>query len=174
MTLDIPHSELCSVKTFRSYKHVDVTALREDLKQSLDQFAGTMRVTEALQLFDAKVNKCLDTHALLKTKKVICRRTAEWFDSQIAAERRTRRSLERRWRTQRSKETRVAFVNQRSKFNRLITEKKKQLFATKIAESNKKPHTLFKIVKSVLNRVDKSALPVTDTDAELAQSFQNF
>ena len=161
-------------RTFRSYKDIDITAMRQDLQEMLGQPTSTTSLTEALHTYHAKLKQCVEIHAPLKTKKVNSRRTADWFDCAVTKERRIRRQLESKWRHNKNEENRARFVSQRNVVTKLILDRKRQFFSTKIAESNQKPHTLFKILNLLTNNVRKSVLPIAETDERLAQSFQDY
>ena len=47
--------------------------------------------------YDSELSKVVDVHAPLKTRLVTSRPSAPWYSEEIAAEKRKRRKLERRW-----------------------------------------------------------------------------
>ena len=71
---------------------------RNDVMVSTLFSSPACNVNDLCDQYDSELSKVVDVHAPLKTRFVTSRPSAPWYSEEIAAEKRKRRKLERRWR----------------------------------------------------------------------------
>ena len=97
--------------TYRSLKGIDIKDLAKDIIGALDDFEGDVK--QLVDNYNNNIRKCLDPHALIKTKVVKTIHRHPWFNDKIRAEVKLRRQKERRWNKDPNEYNYMAFYYQR-------------------------------------------------------------
>ena len=87
---------------------------------------------------------------------------------------RLRRSLERKWRSDKLEIHRQIYREQCRKVNNLIRDAKTKYYANIIEEKSNDQKALFKFVRSLTTSSSKSSLPTHDTVNQLTETFSNY
>ena len=88
--------------------------------------------------YDSELSKVVDVHAPLKTCFVTSRPSAPWYSEEIAAEKRKRRKLERRWRKSGTEADKLQYSDQCSRVRKLLKSSKMSYYASLINENKSK------------------------------------
>ena len=106
-------------------------------------------------------------HAPLKTRFVTSRPSAPWYSKGIAAEKRKRRKLERRWRKSGTEADKLQYPNQCSRVRKLLKSSKMSYYASLINENKSDSKVLFNIIDRMLHRTPQNHYPSCGSPKEL-------
>jgi hypothetical protein len=121
---------------------------------------------------DKAVTSILDKHAPVRNISLKGDAPKKWYDSEVHAARRERRKLERQYSKSRLEVHRQLLREQSLAVVRLIDSKKSQHYKDRLRAANSKE--TFKIVGSLISCNSDRALPSSDDDTSLAQSFVSY
>ena len=116
----------------------------------------------------------MDVHAPLKTRFVTSRPSAPWYSEEIAAEKRKRRTLERRWRKSRTEADKLEYADQCSRVRKLLKSSKMSYYASLINENISDPKVLFNTIDRMLHRKPQNRYPSCGSPKELCNKFADF
>ena len=102
--------------------------------------------------YDRVLRQLLDQHASRKKSQVTVRPSAPWHTSDVVAEKRKRRRLERRWRASRLQCDRDQYVHQCCVVNNLIATLKSAHYTSIINEQSSDQRILFATVNKLLQK----------------------
>ena len=125
--------------------------------------------------YDSELRKVVESHAPMKTRLVTLRPSAPWYSKEIAAEKRTRRQLERCWRKSGSEANKQQYVNQGSRVRELKKESAKMSYYASLINDNKFDfRVLFKSIDRLLHRKPEKHYPTCGSTKELCNKFADF
>ena len=123
---------------------------------------------------DRVLRQLLDQHAPKKKRQVTVRPSAPWYTSDVVAEKRKRRGLERRWRASRLQCDRDQYVRQCCVVNNLIATLKSAHYTSIINEHSSDQRILFATVNKLLQKPSEKRYPPSVDNTALANSFADF
>ena len=124
--------------------------------------------------YDRVLRQLLDQHAPKKKRLVTVRPSAQWYTSDVVAEKRKRRRLERRWRASRLQWDRDQYVRQCYVVNNLIATLKSAHYTSIINEHSSDQRILFATVNKLLQKPSEKRYPPSVDNSALANSFADF
>ena len=124
--------------------------------------------------YDRVLRQLLDQHAPKKKCQVTVRPSAPWYTSDVVAEKRKRRRLERRWRASRLQCDWDQYVCQCCVVNNLIATLKSAHYTSIINEHSSDQRTLFATVNKLLQKPFGKCYPPSVDNTALANSFADF
>ena len=124
--------------------------------------------------YDRVLRQLLDQHAPKKKRQVTVRPSAPWYTSDVVAEKRKRRRLERRWRASRLQCDRDQYVRQCCVVNNLIATLKSAHYTSIINEHSSDQRILFATVNKLLQKPSEKRYPPSVDNTSLANSFADF
>ena len=124
--------------------------------------------------YDRVLRQLLDQHAPKKKRLVTVRPSAPWYTSDVVAEKRKRRRLERRWRASRLQWDRDQYVRQCCVVNNLIATLKSAHYTSIINEHFSDQMILFATVNKLLQKQSEKRYPPSVDNSALANSFADF
>ena len=107
-------------KQYRKIRGVDPIEFRNDVMASTLFSSPACNVNDLCDQYDSELSKVVDVHAPLKTRFVTSRPSAPWYSEEIAAEKRKRRKLERRWRKSGTEADKLQYSDQCSRVRKLL------------------------------------------------------
>lgn len=160
----------------RNWKQFNLDSFNSDLIHSplLQTNISALSLTESVNLYNSTLTQLIDVHAPTVTKRVSTRPNTEWFTKDILEAIRTRRKLERIWRTSKREADRKSFINQRNYVKSLVHQTKSTFYRNFISENKTNSKNLWSTVKLLLNRKQPSILPSYNTAYECANNFVSF
>ena len=110
--------------------------------------------TDILNVF-----KCHLLNHQLKTSFVISRPSAPWYSEEIAAEKRKRRKLERRWRKSGTEANKMQYSDQCSRVRKLLKSSKMSYYASLFNENKSDSKILFNTIDRMLHCTPQNPYP---------------
>ncbi|XP_030834679.1 uncharacterized protein LOC115921383 [Strongylocentrotus purpuratus] len=166
-----------SDRTFASRNIIDINriAFAKDVAESDIMPLTSESVNTATSRYNTILSSLLDIHAPAKIRKVRDRQDNPWYNGEITAEKRKRRQLERRWRSNGKLHIdKEMFREQRDFTNSLVERAKRSYFVGLIDKCGHDSKKLFSTANRLLNRKQNSPLPRHADSKELAQRFIQF
>ena len=157
----------------RNWKSVDTSTLCSDLKAAYSNFTVDNDLESAVYSYNSITTSVIDSHAPEKSRTITIRKDDDWYTSELAAEKRLRRKLERRYNRTKLVVDHQAYCAQRDKYNSLLNSTKAAYYKQEI-ESAENSKDLFRTCKKLLNRSSKSVLPSYECANELANRFVQY
>ena len=138
--------------TFRNWKRLDLDAFRQRVKASsvYQQPAATVEdysiqlETDITNILDELAPFCTSTKRRGKPE-------SRWLSTEAVEAKRTRRRLERKWKSTGSEAVRIAYRAACRAANKLITESRRAFYACRVSESSYDPRALWRCVKGLLH-----------------------
>ena len=118
--------------------------------------------------------KALDKLAPKRTRTIVIRPNAPWYNEEIAAQKRKRRRLERKWRSTGLEIDRINYMEQCNVVNDMLYKAKEQHYSVVIQENAHDSKLLFRTVDKLLQRSIDKRYPSANSDLELANAFADF
>jgi len=158
----------------RSYKKINVEALKSDIRNSKLSTTTLSDPDELAQDYNEVLSNLLDQHAPLKTRTVVIRPLAPWYDDTIEALRKEGRKAERRWRKTELTVHREIFKNVKNQLTNTIKSKKKSYLQDKINSADQSQQALFQCMNELLFKSKVTALPTDIPPEDQPDKFCNF
>ena len=146
----------------RKLKGFDFDAFNEMIGSSGLSDGCILQSVESLaKEYDEVLCKALDKLAPKRTRIIVIRPNAPWYNEEIATQKRKRRRLERKWRSTGLKTDRVNYLEQCNVVNDMLYKAKEQHYSAVIQENAHDSKLLFRTVDKLLQRsIDKRYLSV--------------
>ena len=151
-----------------------------ELKHAIDESPvctadrSHLNVDELATLYDVQLTSIINQFAPIKTKSIVLRPDAEWYNSTIREAKQIRRQAERRWRKTGLTVDREIYIDRRDKVNALIMKAKHDHYQALVMENKGDTKRLFEVVNKLLGKNKTSCLPPERTPAELTSMFSDF
>ena len=138
-----------------------------------------MSVISPLELmvdrYDNVLRDTMDILAAVKSRTIVLRPKAPWYDGDIDNEKRKRRSLEPgRWRSSRLESDRLSYLEQCSVVNAMLYKAKEFYYSSVIRDNAHDTRLLFRSIDKLLQRQTEKHYPSADNDQQLAIAFADF
>ena len=160
--------------TSRNIAAIDRVAFANDVAGSITPSVSA-NVDDAVACYNTELSALLDRHAPVNTRHVKNRKDSPWYNREISIEKRKRRRLERKWRSNGKRQIDWdLYSNQRNIVNSLVHRAKRSYFSGLIDQCGQDTKQLFNIANRLLNRKQPSSLPTHEDSNALAQDFINF
>lgn len=124
--------------------------------------------------YDIVLRETLDKLAPLKSRTIVIRPNAPWYNEDIAAAKRERRKLERKWRVGRLECDRLSHLEQCNSVNAMLYRAKEQHYSAVIQENAHDTKLLFRTIDKLLQKSTEKRYPFANNDQELANAFADF
>ena len=160
--------------SFRKFSSVDPTKFRSDLAKC-DLVTHTSQELDSLvHQYNTQLSSLIDMHAPLKTRSLLIKARAPWYNAEVAEAKRLRRKLERQWRRTKLVVHQEMYKAQKVRVNSLIHEVRAAYYNGKITECAGNQKSLYKIVDKLLHRKNTNTLPDHQCPSELATRMSDF
>ena len=153
---------------------MDPIEFRNDVMASTLFFSPASNVNDLCDQYDSELSTVVDVHAPLKTCFVTPRPSAPWYCEDIAAEKRKRRKLERRWRKYRTEADKLQYADQCSRVRKLLKSSKMSYYTSLINENKSDPKVLLNTIDRMLHRKPQNHYPSCGSPKELCDKFAGF
>ena len=174
LSLRKPVNERSTVVS-RKLKGFDFDAFNEIIISTGLSDGGVSHCIELLaKKYDVLLCKALDKLAPKRTRTIVIRPNAPWYNEEIATQKRKRRRLERKWRSTSLEIDRVNYLEQCNVVNAMLYQTKEQHYSTVIQDNALDSKLLFRTVDKLLQRNTDKRYPSANSDLELANAFANF
>ena len=160
---------------YRKLKNVDMDAFRNDLQDRyrtiVDQDDMNFEtLSTAYHKLSADV---VDTHApILKRNSSVDK--PKWLDQEYRQSRALRRKFEKQWKTNKTEESRMKYMNQKQICIDMAANKQSEHYSKILEEAGNCQKTLFNIANNLLDKSKQKVLPFYSDPKILANEFNNF
>jgi len=161
------------VKVILSF-YRDDEEFRNDVMASTLFSSPACNVNDLCDQYDSELSKVVDVCAPLKTRFVISRPFAPWYNEEIAGEKRKRRKLERRWRKSGTEADKLQYYDQCSRVRKLLKSSKMSYYASLINENKSDYKVLFNTIDRMLHCTPQNHYPSCSSPKELCDKFADF
>ena len=156
----------------RKLKGFDFYAFNEIIGLSGLSDECVLRSIESLaRAYDEVLCKALDRLAPKRTRTVVIRPNAPWYNEEIAIQKRKRRRFERKWRSTGFEIDRVNYLEQCNIVNAILYKAKEQHYSAVIQDNVHDSKLLFRTVDKLLQRNIDKRYPSANSDQERTNAF---
>ena len=125
--------------------------------------------------YDNVLRDTMDILAAVKSRTIVLRPKAPWYDGDIDNEKRKRRRLEPgRWRSSRLESDRLSYLEQCRVVNAMLYKAKEFYYSSVIRDNAHDTRLLFRSIDKLLQRQTEKHYPSADNDQQLAIAFADF
>ncbi|XP_071491907.1 uncharacterized protein [Diadema antillarum] len=168
-------SRVMSEFTCRNIKKINRTAFAEDIVSCKLMSSPTDSVDCVVENYNSALSRLLNIHAPVKTRKIRKRTDCPWYNSDIAAAKRKRRRLERKWLSNgKSEIDRKLLCAQKNVVNSLLKKAKRSYYVGLIEDCGEDSKRLFSVANRLLNRKQSSPLPSHTDSSAVAETFIDY
>ncbi|XP_072172352.1 uncharacterized protein [Diadema setosum] len=168
-------SRVMSEFTCRNVKKINRTAFAEDIVSCKLMSSPTDSVDCVVENYNSALSRLLNIHAPVKTRKIRKRTDCPWYNSDIAAAKRKRRRLERKWLSNgKSEIDRKLLCAQKNVVNSLLKKAKRSYYVGLIEDCGEDSKRLFSVANRLLNRKQSSPLPSHTDSSAMAETFIDY
>ena len=171
-------SDCIKMKPYRRLKQIDIEAFRETVISNAENWSMNLNCSHGFEEASLSFKSCLqlslDQHAPLLYRKLDPNQTKlpSWFDEEYIQERRKRRSLERKYKTNKSDLNKHLLSVQRDYCVELAKTKQDAHCQQVIDQCQGNQRELFKAIPKLLDKVKEKVLP--DDHGNPKQLADNF
>lgn len=161
--------------TFRSYRNLNVSEAEPIISSNLaNAMASPQTLMQRVDSYNSVLTSVRDQFCPLRTKEIIVRDDASWYDHRVASMRRQRRKAERDWRRLRTDEARATYTSARGAVVRQIDSCKIEYFHQRLADCRGDPRRTYLLLNSLLGRKQNLVMPSSLSSTELASRFSSY
>ena len=124
--------------------------------------------------YDNALRDTMDILAPVKSRTIVLRPNAPWYNEDIGNGKRKRRKLKRRWRSSRLEADRLSHKEQCSVVNTMLCKAKEFYYSSVIQDNAHDTSPLFRSIDKLLQRRTERHYPSADNDQQLANAFKDF
>ena len=124
--------------------------------------------------YDNVLRDTMDILAPVKSRTIVLRPNAPWYNEDIGNEKRKKRRLERRGRSSRLESDRLSYIEQCSVVNTMLYKAKEFYYSSVIQDNAHDTRLLFRSIDKLLQRQTEKHYPSADNDQQLAIAFADF
>ena len=172
--IDIPKPHVMrKTVNYRELNKINKDDFRSDIRNSFASL-GNLKTEDLVHIYNANLETILNNHAPLKSKEILERQDAKWYNNDISLAKCERRRLERKWRLTRTEYDRDAYRQQNKTVNKKIISAKMHYYCIKINDAKSDQKCLYKIVNNLMHRRSQQILPTKGTKLELCNRFSSY
>ena len=124
--------------------------------------------------YDNVLRNTMDILAPVKSRTIVLRPNAPWYNEDIGNEKSKRSWLERRWRSSLLESDRLSYIEQCSVANTMLYKAKEFYCSSVIQDNAHDTRLLFRSIDKLLQRQTEKHYPFADNDQQLAIAFADF
>ena len=124
--------------------------------------------------YDNVLRDTMDILAPVKSRTIVLRPNAPWYNEDIGNEKKKRRRLQRRWRSSRLESDRLSYIEQCGVVNTMLYKAKEFYYSSIIQDNAHDTRLLFRSIDKLLQRQTEKHYPSADNDQQLAIAFADF
>ena len=177
ITLTLPYHQPRAVKkviSYRKLKDIKMDSFMKDLASSQLCTNPPDDLDDLVSLYNDTLQKLLDEHAPVQTKKVPIRQQASWYNEEIALAKKDRRKAERKWRSTKLQIHLDIYKNECHRVKRLCRKAKQDYYQSKVSDCGSDQKKLFRITEELMHAAKEAVLPSHSDPQDLADQFANF
>jgi len=161
-------------RAFRRINSIDIENFISDLSKSDLVLSPPSELTELVDCYNKTLTAILDKHAPVITKTIRSPKSNPWFTPALNVLKKTRRKLERHWRSFPSLPNLSALRTATNHYYHAILAAKKRYHSNLVSSCRSNPRQLWKTVNNLLHRSTTSSLPNISSVTSVAKQFATF
>ncbi|XP_072017007.1 uncharacterized protein [Amphiura filiformis] len=172
---DIDISRPRSVKQvvkFRELRKIDILKFQNDIRNSPLSTDPADDLSSLVLNYEKTLGDLLNKHAPLKSKSMVLRPNAPWYDENLRSAKQEKRRHERRWLKTKLECDREVFIESCKAYTRQLEQAKRDHHRNKISECDDRQ--LFRLVNDMTRPTSAPILPPHDDAKKLANKFGTF
>ena len=123
--------------------------------------------------FDKMSREVVEELSPIMTRKINPSEAA-WIDKEYRESRALRRKYERVWKSSRTEENRISYVDQKALCIEMADSKRTEFYSKLVEGSSGSQSALFKVANELLDKNSKKILPSHDDSKQLANEFNRY
>ena len=161
---------------FQNFKKIDCDEIRSDFESLnlAEMLSQDLNVNELLSLFEHNITRVVTKHAPITRKKLPNRPPSPWYNEELRQMKAEVRIAERRYRKSKLMVDHQCYEQICNKYNKLLCKTRNAYEEKEILAAQFDRRKLFTVTKSIMGSDNRRALPKSDDDKALAESFSNF
>ena len=124
--------------------------------------------------YDNVLRDTMDILTPVKSRTIVLRPNAPWYNEDVGNEKRKRSWLERRWHSNRLESDRLSYIEQSSVVNTMLYKAKEFYHSSVIQDNAHDTRLLFRSIDRLLQRQTEKHYPSADNDKQLAIALADF
>ena len=161
--------------SFRTYNNLTLNRAEDIIDRDL---VNALDASHTSAQYVSSYNKVLvsirDEFCPLRTKEIIVRDDAPWYDHRVVTLRRQRRKAERDWRRLRTDEARAIYISARGAVVHQTDSCKVEYFQRRLADCGGDQRRTCLLLNSLLGRKQDLPMPSSVSDSDLASRFSSY
>src|SRR5208282_4613989 len=155
-TADRPLRQVQSYR-FRNFNKIDLDRFKDDIRCSELILAPACTAEEFADQLDSTITRILDVHCPLQSrcKLVPNRRENRWLSTDAVAAKRSRRRLERKWRSSHSQDDYVAYRRECRVANKAIVQSRHEFYSRRIRDAGSDPRKRWSVIRDALHQAER-------------------
>jgi hypothetical protein len=145
--------------TFRSYKKLDLDALKSDILESSLVENPAILLDDLQKQYVITLKSLIDKHAPVKTKIITVRPLTLWYSEEINEAKKLRRKFEKKWRETKLCVHHQMYLEQKANVSKMISDAKTNYFTNKVLECGKDQKALFRVIDTLQGKDTSLNLP---------------
>ena len=162
---------------YRDYKNLVLPNFHDDIINCNQRYVVNADPNDFKSSLDLYVNtygNIVNNHAPIVNKVVNTVTRPPWMDLEFVTARKERRQLYKKWKRQKTDQSKSNFIQSRAAVNALAKQKRCTYYQEQIKSSNNSQGELFKVFYTLVDDKKQSELPYSEDYNVLANSFNNF
>lgn len=158
---------------FRNLKKIDMERFKYDIRCS-DLFTEPASTAdEFADQLDATITRILDVHCPLQSRCKLASSRLEnrWLSTDAVAAKRSRRRLERKWRSSHSNDDYVAYRRECRVANRAIIQSRHEFYSRRINDAGSNSRKRWSVIRDALHLAERQEMNSAAHSHERCQSF---
>ena len=161
---------------FRNKKNMNIEVLLKELEDAYHEidFDEESSFESKYEEYRTVSQSIVDQLVPYAEKTLKPRQKIAWMDEEFKSNRRIRRQLEKKWRKNRTEETRKMYITQRKLCAKMSVAKQNSYYSKLIENAGNDQKTLFSVANNLLDRGKTRTLPEHTDALKLANDFNEF
>ncbi len=161
-------------RSFRRINSINIQNFISDLSASQLIVSPPPSLVDLVNCYNSTLTSILDKHAPLISKVIHSSNSNPWFTPALKALKRTRRKLERQWKSLPTLPNLTALRKASNTYHNAILAAKKLYHSQLISANHASPRQLWKTINTLLHRSAVLSLPNFQSASSIAQQFSTF
>jgi hypothetical protein len=157
---------------FRELKKINISNFQDAIKNSYLFTDPPDDLSDLVTSYEQTLGDLLEKHAPLKSKSMVLRPNAPWYDESLRSAKQEKRRHERTWMKFKQDSDRQVYTESCKAYTRQLEQAKRDYHRNKISECDDRQ--LFRLVDGMTRPTSTPTLPSHDDAKQLANEFGTF
>ena len=159
----------------RNYKNMDIGKFKRDLLEAFNpKHFQNLNAEHVLTLYLKVIERTLDKHCPMKTTRCKKRPSSLWYNNKLLEIKRSKRTLERRYKKTKSDSAKAEYVDMKHRYNRAMAITRQNYYRDKLDESNKDMKSMYKTLNKIMGTEKELVFPTHKDPQSIANEMTEF